>query len=200
MVTMGKNTPSDAEDDTSQLESPIPPDKQVIPRRFPRIGSQFQTKIAKGSDPLDRPPPDRMSEEYPYATEAEVIISGKMNVSDMATGYGRFMSSFSFFPLELFDEKATIDSLSPTQKTCAAPLPSWTRGEEPSCVLLIRSRPYNDLVQYTASDDRTMIDGTVDRHSVTVFALELSCPFFREIDLFLDILLIYSFLVCVVSL
>ena len=106
MATMGKNTPLDGEDNTSQLESPITPDKQIIPRRFPRIGSQFQTKVANWSEPLDRPPPDRMSEEYPYATEAEVIINGKMSVAEMTTGDGRLL-----LPFHTFRRIATIDSL-----------------------------------------------------------------------------------------
>jgi hypothetical protein len=88
---MGKNAPSDAEYDTFQLGCPNSPDKHVIPRRFPRVGSQFQTRIAKWSDPLDRPPPDRMSVEYPYATEIEVFSSGSSDVANVKKGYGRFI-------------------------------------------------------------------------------------------------------------
>jgi hypothetical protein len=90
---MGKNTPSGAEVDAFPLESPKSPDMPVIPRRFPRIGSQFQTRIAKSSDPLDRPLPERMSVEYPYVTEIEVLSSGKSDISDGKTGYGKFIRS-----------------------------------------------------------------------------------------------------------
>ncbi|KAG7373105.1 PLU-1-like protein [Nitzschia inconspicua] len=72
---MGKTGSSNSNDDRYQLESPRSPDRQVIPRRFPRIGSQFQTRISKSTEPLDRPIPDRMSAEYPHTTEYEVHIS-----------------------------------------------------------------------------------------------------------------------------
>ena len=44
---------------------------QTIPRRFPRIGSLYQTRISKSTEPSDRPTPDRMSKDYPYISEVE---------------------------------------------------------------------------------------------------------------------------------
>jgi hypothetical protein len=89
---MGKSTPSDAaEDDTRHLENQKSPDIQIIPRRFPRIGSQFQTRITKCCDPLDRQPPERMSVEYPYVTEISINNSEESNADDMKTGCGRFI-------------------------------------------------------------------------------------------------------------
>jgi hypothetical protein len=53
-------------------DTPESPDKPTFPRRFPRLGSQFQTKISKSNEPLERPPPECMSTEYPHLAEVEV--------------------------------------------------------------------------------------------------------------------------------
>lgn len=96
---MGKNSPLVTGDDKYMLESPKSPDKQVIPRRFPRIGSQFQTRIAKSTDPLDRPLPDLMSAEYPYVTEFEVVSNGNVRFSDANSEQGRsFVLKFTLRP------------------------------------------------------------------------------------------------------
>lgn len=47
------------------------PEKETFPRRHPRLGSQFQTKIAKLHHPSDRPKPEYLSKEYPHLTEEE---------------------------------------------------------------------------------------------------------------------------------
>jgi hypothetical protein len=89
----------DTGDDRYQLESPRSPDRQVIPRRFPRIGSQFQTRIGKSTEPLDRRPPDRMSTKYPYATEHEVNRCRDSDFLEMELGDGRYRSLFlTYFP------------------------------------------------------------------------------------------------------
>ena len=70
---MGRN--SKEEDNVHHyLESPRSPGSHVIPRRFPRLGSQFQTRIPKSTDPLERPTPALMSTEVPYATKEDVTI------------------------------------------------------------------------------------------------------------------------------
>jgi hypothetical protein len=52
-------------------EEPESPEKPAFPRRFPRLGSQFQTKMPQSNGPLERPSPERMSTEYPHITELE---------------------------------------------------------------------------------------------------------------------------------
>lgn len=51
--------------------TPESPDKPAFPRRFPRLGIQFQTKIPKSNEPLERPPPESCSADYPHLTETE---------------------------------------------------------------------------------------------------------------------------------
>lgn len=55
---------------------------QTIPRRFPRIGSVYQTRISKSTEPSDRPPPDRMSKDYPYISEIEESKGKQFNNTD----------------------------------------------------------------------------------------------------------------------
>ena len=82
-----------------QLQSPEPkitddpqsPDRPEYPRRYPRLGNQFQTKFPKGKEPLDRLPPDLMSTEYPHVTEKESIsendyIKGGVEDSSLVSG------------------------------------------------------------------------------------------------------------------
>ncbi len=86
---MGRNSPSNTEEEKYHLESPRSPEKQVIPRRFPRIGGQFQTRIAKSTEPLNRPAPDRMSTAYPNVTEREVTRYEDEVSLDRNTSNGR---------------------------------------------------------------------------------------------------------------
>jgi hypothetical protein len=58
-------------DATKAPGEPESPEKETFPRRFPRLGAQFQTKLPKSTEPLDRPPPERFSTEYPHITETE---------------------------------------------------------------------------------------------------------------------------------
>ena len=88
---MGKPGIVDASDNRYQLESPRSPDRQIIPRRFPRIGSQFQTRIGKSTEPLDRHPPDRVSSEYPYVTQDEVDIWREYGVHGDRSERGGYM-------------------------------------------------------------------------------------------------------------
>lgn len=72
--TMGR-TPicrrRDQRQDLSSADDPESPEKSSFPRRFPRLGIQFQTKISKANEPLERPPPELMSNIYPHITETE---------------------------------------------------------------------------------------------------------------------------------
>jgi hypothetical protein len=79
---MGRKSPPTPRDTTVEHrypESPKSPSSQVIPRRFPRIGSQFQTRIPKSTDPLERPAPDVMSMDVPYTTVEIAAIYEKDN-------------------------------------------------------------------------------------------------------------------------
>jgi hypothetical protein len=53
------------------MDDPQLPDRPAYPRRFPRMGSQFQARITKTAENLSRPPPDLMSSEYPHISEKE---------------------------------------------------------------------------------------------------------------------------------
>ena len=58
--------------DSNPPDMPISADKSVtFRRRFPRLGSQFQTRIRKSHEPLERPSPDLMSSEFPFISEEE---------------------------------------------------------------------------------------------------------------------------------
>ena len=52
-------------------DDPQSPDKPAYPRRFPRLGSNFQTRVPKTKEPLERPPPVQMSAEFPHVCETE---------------------------------------------------------------------------------------------------------------------------------
>jgi hypothetical protein len=53
------------------MDDPQSPDRPAYPRRFPRIGGQFQTRISKARDQLERPLPELMSSEFPHVSEEE---------------------------------------------------------------------------------------------------------------------------------
>lgn len=54
------------------LDDPQSPDRPGYPRRFPRMGSQFQARINKTAESFTRPPPDLMSSQYPHVPETKV--------------------------------------------------------------------------------------------------------------------------------
>jgi hypothetical protein len=65
--TQSDNPGSEGEVEPKQDEEPKSPEKQLYPRRFPRIGSQFQTRISKDTaEPTGRPVPDRFSVDFPH--------------------------------------------------------------------------------------------------------------------------------------
>ena len=66
--TAGINRPIQNEDGNA-TDSPT---KETFPRRYPRLGMQFQTKLPKTTRPLLREIPERMSLEYPHLTETNV--------------------------------------------------------------------------------------------------------------------------------
>jgi hypothetical protein len=51
---------------------PMTPEKELYPRRFPRLGSQFQTRISKSTEPSDRPAALLLSVDFPYLTTQDV--------------------------------------------------------------------------------------------------------------------------------
>lgn len=51
---------------------PMTPEKELYPRRLPRIGIQFQTRIPKSTAPSDRPAPFLMSVDFPYLSRDDV--------------------------------------------------------------------------------------------------------------------------------
>ena len=58
--------------DNGNAIPPMTPEKELYPRRFPRIGSQFQTRISKSTEPSDRPSPMLLSTDFPYLTSDDV--------------------------------------------------------------------------------------------------------------------------------
>ena len=55
-----------------------------IPRRFPRIGAQFQTRISKSTGHTIRPAPDRMFVDFPYVLEKEAGERVEVEVNGMS--------------------------------------------------------------------------------------------------------------------
>jgi hypothetical protein len=58
------------------------PEKVTFPRRFPRLGREFQAKIARpanantaSNEQVSRPPPDLMSASYPHVSKDEEQLS-----------------------------------------------------------------------------------------------------------------------------
>ena len=72
-TTVEESPPSSPEGD-GKSEFPETPEKhdEAYARMFPRLGPQYQTRIGKDTEPLDRPKPMKMSTEYPDNTLDEV--------------------------------------------------------------------------------------------------------------------------------
>ena len=74
---MGRNPTTESPPSSPEVEGksefPETPEKhEAYPRMFPRIGPQYQTRIGKETEPLDRPKPQKISTEYPENTLEEV--------------------------------------------------------------------------------------------------------------------------------
>lgn len=84
------NLDLESEDQPKLDEEPKSPGKQLYPRRFPRIGSQFQTRISKDADePCDRGVADEMSIDFPYLSVLEAMEASNVQVL-LSTDDGRW--------------------------------------------------------------------------------------------------------------
>lgn len=85
-------------DDTSSMEDDdASSHEQGIVRRFPRIGSQFQTRISKSTAFTMRPTPERMSVDFPYISEREAESldhSDSKNIPESKVGPATTNSDF----------------------------------------------------------------------------------------------------------
>jgi len=86
--TMGRTPivrrkPTTPQDGTHVTDEDSSPTKEAYPRRFPRLGSQFQTRLPRSNDPLDRPLPKLISREHPH-------LSDQVDLMDPSSSIGRF--------------------------------------------------------------------------------------------------------------
>lgn len=81
------------EDPEEDSDVPMTPERQAYPRRFPRLGSQFQTRISKSIEPSDRPSPLPMSVEFPYLTTLDVDEQQQQQFTAVSSFTGQELQS-----------------------------------------------------------------------------------------------------------
>ena len=79
---------------SEQGESPV--------RRFPRVGSQYQTRISKSTEPAPdstRPKPDRMrmSIDFPYILEKEANQNESFDINGRSNLFGYTSALAQYF-------------------------------------------------------------------------------------------------------
>ena len=73
-VTIGTRMGRNEANEVITMGSPVQEDKPLYPRRHPRVGSQFQTKVPKLYRTSQRPLPQLMSKDFPHVKACDIPV------------------------------------------------------------------------------------------------------------------------------